>query len=69
MLGCVPLIYIVPSMKGKCLDVLLTFYLTSIMNIVTDFLVFTLPVPAVRKLALPRNQKIIVISIFGLGFL
>ena len=69
VLGCVPLMYIVPSMKGKCLDVLLTFYLTSIMNIVTDFLVFILPVPAVRKLALPRNQKIIVISIFGLGFL
>lgn len=69
VLGCVPLVFIVPSMKGKCLDVLLTFYLTSIMNIVTDFMVFTLPIPAVRKLALRRNQKVLVISIFGLGFL
>lgn len=69
MLGCVPIIFIVPSMKGRCLDVLLTFYLTSIMNIVTDFMVFTLPIPAVTKLRLRRNQKILIISIFGLGFL
>ena len=69
MLSCVPIMFIVPSLKGKCLDVLVTFYLTSIMNIVTDFLVFTLPIPAVRKLSLGTKKKVLVISIFGLGFL
>jgi hypothetical protein len=38
------------------------------MNIITDFVVFMVPLPAVRALQLPRRQKLIVGGIFCLGF-
>ncbi|KAK3392708.1 hypothetical protein B0H63DRAFT_386995, partial [Podospora didyma] len=51
-----------------CIDSLTVYYLTSIMNIVTDFIVFMIPMPAIRALQLPRRQKILVTSVFCLGF-
>lgn len=66
--ACIPVSLFIPSQAGVCIDSLTVWYLTSIMNIVTDFIVFTVPLPAIRSLHLPRKQKIMVTSIFCLGF-
>jgi hypothetical protein len=39
----------------------------SVINIFTDFLVTTLPMPLIWSLKLPARQRLAVISIFGLG--
>ncbi|KAK4444147.1 hypothetical protein QBC34DRAFT_188086 [Podospora aff. communis PSN243] len=66
--ACVPTSLFIPSQVPVCLDSLSIFYLTSIMNIITDFIIFSVPLPAIRGLHLPRRQKILVTSIFCLGF-
>lgn len=38
-------------------------------NIISDVLVLVLPLPMIKGLKLPRNQKIALAGIFGLGFL
>lgn len=38
------------------------------MHMVTDFLIFLLPMPIVWGITLPRRQKFILFGIFGLGF-
>lgn len=38
-------------------------------NVLSDVLVLLLPLPMIKGLQLPRNQKIALASIFGLGFL
>ena len=68
-MSCNPVAIFIPSQRGSCVNALAVWYLTSIMNIVTDFAVFTTPMPAIRGLSLPKRQKILVASIFGLGFL
>jgi hypothetical protein len=40
-----------------------------ILHIVTDFLIFAIPIPAVVKMRLPLRQKMGVLMIFALGFL
>ncbi|CAI4219643.1 unnamed protein product [Parascedosporium putredinis] len=67
-MSCIPVAIFIPSQADKCIDALTVWYLTSIMNIVTDFMVFATPMPAVRKLRLKRKKKLMVLSIFGLGF-
>ncbi len=37
--------------------------------IITDFLIFLLPMPAVWTLNVPRKQRFALLGIFGLGFL
>jgi len=39
------------------------------MLMVTDFLIFLLPIPVVWSLKLPKRQKYILVAIFGLAFL
>ncbi len=67
--ACFPVSIFVPSLADKCIYSLIVWYLTSIMNIVTDFIIFTVPIPAIRNLRLPLRQKILVMSLFCLGFL
>jgi hypothetical protein len=38
-------------------------------NVITDVAVFCLPLPILWKLAMPREQRIALLAIFGLGFL
>lgn len=66
--SCQPISVFIPSQAAVCIDSLTIWYLTSIMNIITDFIVFMVPMPAIRSLQLPRRQKLLVISIFCLGF-
>jgi len=65
---CVPAGIVIPGMARVCIDSLTVYYLTSVMNIVTDFIVFTVPLPAVHALHLPPRQKLLVSSVFCLGF-
>ncbi|KAH8723286.1 hypothetical protein GQ44DRAFT_774116 [Phaeosphaeriaceae sp. PMI808] len=67
-LACVPLELIIPKMADKCLSTLPIWYLTSSMNIVTDFMIFIVPVPAVIKLHMGKRQKILLCGLFCLGF-
>ena len=66
---CNPVVAFIPSRSDKCVKSLVVWYLTSIMNIVTDFVVFTIPIPAIWKLQLRQKQKLLLASIFCLGFL
>ncbi|KAK1827392.1 hypothetical protein QBC39DRAFT_176056 [Podospora conica] len=66
--ACVPASVFLPSLRAICIDSLVVYYLTSVMNIVTDFVVFMVPLPALRALNLPRRQKLLVMSVFCLGF-
>src|SRR5690242_4996693 len=66
--ACVPTSLFIPSQVPICLDSLSIYYLTSIMNIITDFIIFTVPLPAIGGLHLPLRQKVLVMLIFCLGF-
>ncbi|ORY07925.1 hypothetical protein BCR34DRAFT_630871 [Clohesyomyces aquaticus] len=67
-LSCIPLSIIAPNMVGKCIYTLPIWYLTSSMNIATDFMIFSVPVPPVLKLQMRSKQKIMLCGLFGLGF-
>ncbi|KAH8708343.1 hypothetical protein GQ44DRAFT_469721 [Phaeosphaeriaceae sp. PMI808] len=67
-LACLPIKIIVPSMADKCLSTLPIWYLTSAMNIATDFMVFIVPIPAVLQLHMGRRQKGLLCALFCLGF-
>ena len=69
-LACLPLASIVPSMKDHCLPVDPTWYLSSSMNIITDFAIFLIPIPSLVTLRMcSRRQKCLLLVVFGLGFL
>jgi hypothetical protein len=69
-LACLPLASIVPSMKGRCLAVDPVWYLSSAMNIATDFVIFVIPMPSLINLRTKsRKQKALLLVVFGLGFL
>lgn len=53
----------------KCLPDLSTWLGGAIGNILTDLLVFALPIPMLSKLNLPGVQKAILLGILSLGFL
>ncbi|KAK3328765.1 hypothetical protein B0H66DRAFT_596382 [Apodospora peruviana] len=66
--ACNPVAIFIPSQASVCISSLMVWYLTSVMNIVTDFIVFMVPLPAIRGLQLRRKQKLLVTSVFCLGF-
>lgn len=53
----------------KCLPELSTWLGGAIGNILTDLLVFALPIPMLSKLNLPGAQKVMLLAVFSLGFL
>ena len=67
--ACTPIPDLYPERKGHCIRSEVVWYLTSVMNIVTDFIIFLTPIPAVKRLQLRRKQKILISAIFCLGFL
>ena len=54
---------------GKCGDQVLSFTITGIVNLITDVAVLALPMPYLYKLQLPLYKKIVLISVFSVGFL
>ncbi|AEO68605.1 uncharacterized protein THITE_2118157 [Thermothielavioides terrestris NRRL 8126] len=67
-LCCIPVTAFAPSMADRCLDTLKVWYFSSSLNLVTDFAIFAVPLPCLYNLTMPRHQKILVVSIFSLGF-
>ncbi len=57
-----------PDIKGTCLGIFVTIG-NSILHIITDFIMFLLPIPIVVKLKINTKQKIGLLLVFSLGFL
>lgn len=55
--------------KGQCLNQLAIWYAMASVNLVTDFFIFSLPLPVIRSLQLPNRQKFMLMGVFCLGFL
>ncbi|KAF4980831.1 hypothetical protein FZEAL_3247, partial [Fusarium zealandicum] len=51
----------------KCVDINAFYLANAAVNILTDILTYTLPIPLVAKLRVPRRQKISLAVILGLG--
>ncbi|KAF5521068.1 Satratoxin biosynthesis SC1 cluster protein 4 [Colletotrichum aenigma] len=56
------------SIDGKCLDYLTIWYAMAGVNLVSDFVIFSMPIPVIKSLQLPRRQKRMLLLVFGLGF-
>lgn len=66
---CVPLQALWdPRIEGWCLG-LTTVLGNAILHIITDFMIFLLPMPVLVKLKLRKKQKILLVGVFALGFL
>jgi hypothetical protein len=57
------------SVHGRCLPLLPAYYAPACINIATDFGTWVLPLPIIKSLQLPKRQKVMLMFIFGLGFL
>ncbi|KAK1995315.1 hypothetical protein LX36DRAFT_659770 [Colletotrichum falcatum] len=57
------------TVEGRCIDLLASWYTMAAVNIVADFVIFSLPIPVINSLQIPRRQKRMLIFVFGLGFL
>lgn len=57
------------SVKARCINRLAVWYTNAAINIVTDLVVFTLPLPVLGSLKLPTKQKAVLLGVFCLGFL
>ncbi|KAF5491825.1 Satratoxin biosynthesis SC1 cluster protein 4 [Colletotrichum siamense] len=67
--ACVPLRALWDfSVQGKCFKLLDWWYAGSAINLITDIIIFVMPVPLLRTLAVPLRQKIVLMATFGLGF-
>lgn len=68
---CAPISYtwkqVIPNEHGKCVNINAFYLANAALNILTDFMTYTLPMPMLWKLQLPKRQKIGLITILGLG--
>lgn len=54
---------------ARCIPNLPLWYINAGGNILTDVIIFALPIPIVWKLKMPGAQRLSLIAVFGLGFL
>lgn len=59
----------IPPTELKCIDINAFYLANAAVNIFTDLLTYTLPIPLVTKLQMPRRKKIGVAVILCLGLL
>ena len=57
------------TVEATCIPNIPQWYINAGGNIITDVVVFTLPLPAIWSLQLARPSKIMLLAIFSLGFL
>ncbi|KAI0127247.1 hypothetical protein BJ170DRAFT_722288 [Xylariales sp. AK1849] len=68
-LPCVPVeAFWDKTIKGTCLDATPGRWMSSVGNIVTDFIILLFPLPVIWRLRIPRGQKFALGAVFGLGF-
>ncbi|KAK0624600.1 hypothetical protein B0T17DRAFT_245961 [Bombardia bombarda] len=56
------------AMEGTCVPNLPFWYINAAGNIITDVVIFVVPLPALGSLNLRKTQKLLLIAIFSLGF-
>ncbi|KAL0935071.1 uncharacterized protein CTRU02_209662 [Colletotrichum truncatum] len=56
------------TIPAKCLSQEILYYVFGACSIITDIIIFVLPLPALLKLQLPQSQKLYLLGIFSLGF-
>ncbi|KAK0620602.1 hypothetical protein B0T14DRAFT_430419 [Immersiella caudata] len=67
--GCTPLAKTWdPSIPGTCLPMLALALGSSVMHIITDFIIFALPIPILVKLKMSFKRKICLVFVFSIGF-
>jgi hypothetical protein len=54
---------------GSCIDAAILYMATAVSNIITDIILFVLPLPMVYQLHMPRIQKAGAVVVFGIGSL
>ncbi|KAI5810737.1 hypothetical protein BZA77DRAFT_287498 [Pyronema omphalodes] len=68
---CNPVSYLweqlIPGKIGKCININAFYLANAALTITTDFLTYTLPMPTLWGLQMPRQQKIALMGILGLG--
>lgn len=68
MFMCTPVNYFWNrSIEGHCFNSKWVYFTNAPFNIITDFVLFGLPLPVLLELQLPRRQKISLIFLFGIG--
>lgn len=56
-----------PDMEGTCLNPATLYIATAASNIITDVMLFVLPIPMIVQLRMSKAQKIGAVIIFGIG--
>lgn len=57
------------DIDATCIPTLPLWYINAAGNIVTDIIIFALPIPVVWKLKMPPSERLSLIGVFCLGFL
>ncbi|KAK4158618.1 hypothetical protein QBC43DRAFT_305292 [Cladorrhinum sp. PSN259] len=69
MTTCIPLQKLwEPAVYGTCHSIALAWAFIGL-HISTDFILFALPIPIVTSITIPMREKILLVVLFGLGFL
>lgn len=58
-----------PSIPGTCGSMKLAWYINSGSGLLTDLVVLVFPLPVICKLNMLVRQKVLIMGLFGLGFL
>ena len=54
-------------LSSECVDIWPTLYVSAALNLFTDIMILSLPLPGLKRLMLPPSQKIGLIAVFLLG--
>jgi hypothetical protein len=66
---CIPVSSQWTQEQGTCMSLAVYYYLTSIVNISADVVIFLLPAHPIIKLQISRSQKIALLLAFTVGIL
>ena len=55
------------ALDGHCMNPQLVYFTNAPFNILTDFVLFFLPLPILTKLQMPRRQKTGLVILFGIA--
>ena len=54
---------------GHCFNETALYLAQGVINVISDFMIFFLPMPSLWKLQMPRKRKILTMTVFATGFL
>jgi hypothetical protein len=67
-LACRPIeAYWDSTVKGNCLELVTFTYFTNISNLITDIVIFLMPIPVIWQLQLQAKKKLLLSVIFSIG--